>query len=192
MTLNIYLRTYVRRYIEWPSSVLPGFFPGGSVRFLKNSIFQKISRQWVRAPGHDMGPGTKISYQKRPRIFFLKASWRTVTGNQFLSVVIEEGLIYQTVCVCKASGNQSWMTLITGKFVEFPRLVARNLNMYQAPNLNGDCQAIWHVTNASIQEIISLLGYQRGKFIGCWTLGTRKLAKKIQKNGWKWDFGFRG
>ena len=29
------------------------------------------------------------------------------------------------------------MTLITGKFVEFPRLVARNLNMYQAPNLNG-------------------------------------------------------
>ena len=27
--------------------------------------------------------------------------------------------------------------------------------------------------------------YQRGKFIGCWTLGTRKLAKKIQKGGWK-------
>ena len=51
---------------------------------------------------------------------------------------------------------------------------------------------IWHVTNASIQEIIFLLGYQRGKFIGCWTLGTRKLAKKIQKGGWKWDFGFRG
>ena len=51
---------------------------------------------------------------------------------------------------------------------------------------------IWHVTNASIQEIIFLLGYQRGKFIGCWTLGTRKLAKKIQKTGWKWDFGFRG
>ena len=44
---------------------------------------------------------------------------------------------------------------------------------------------IWHVTNASIQEIIFLLGYQRGKFIGCWTLGTRKLAKKIQKGGWK-------
>ena len=51
---------------------------------------------------------------------------------------------------------------------------------------------IWHVTNASIQEIFFLLGYQRGKFIGCWTLGTRKLAKKIQKGGWKWDFGFRG
>ena len=32
---------------------------------------------------------------------------------------------------------------------------------------------------------IFLLGYQRGKFIGCWTLGTRKLAKKIQKGGWK-------
>ena len=44
---------------------------------------------------------------------------------------------------------------------------------------------IWHVTNASIQEIIFLLGYQRGKFIGCWTLGTRKLAKQIQKGGWK-------
>ena len=28
---------------------------------------------------------------------------------------------------------------------------------------------------------IFLLGYQRDKFIGCWTLGTRKLAKKIQK-----------
>ena len=51
---------------------------------------------------------------------------------------------------------------------------------------------IWHVTNASIQEIFFLLGYQRGKFIGCWTLGTWKLAKKIQKGGWKWDFGFRG
>ena len=39
------------------------------------------------------------------------------------------------------------MTLITGKFVEFPRLVARNLNMYQAPNLNGDCQAIYSQTS---------------------------------------------
>ena len=28
---------------------------------------------------------------------------------------------------------------------------------------------------------IFFLGYQRGKFIGCWTLGTRKLAKKIKK-----------
>ena len=36
------------------------------------------------------------------------------------------------------------------------------------------------------------LGYERGKFIGCWTLGTTKLAKKIQKGDWKWDFGFRG
>ena len=43
----------------------------------------------------------------------------------------------------------------------------------------------YHVTNASIQEISVLLGYQRGKFIVCWTLGTRKLAKKIQKGGWK-------
>jgi len=57
-----------------PSSVLPVFFPGGSVRFLKNTIFQKSSKQWVRVPGHDMVPGKKLSYQKRPRIIFLKAS----------------------------------------------------------------------------------------------------------------------
>ena len=37
------------------------------------------------------------------------------------------------------------------------------------------------VTNASIQEIMFLLGYHRGKFIGCWTLGTRKLARKFKK-----------
>ena len=29
------------------------------------------------------------------------------------------------------------------------------------------------------------LDIRGGKFIGCWTLGTRKLAKKIQKGGWK-------
>ena len=73
------------------------FFPGGSVRFLKNSIFQKSSRQWVRVPGHDMGPGRKYDTKKGPIFFSLKASWRTVTGNQFLSVVIEGGLIYQSV-----------------------------------------------------------------------------------------------
>ena len=47
------------------------FFPGGSVRFLKNTIFQKSSRQWVRVPGHDMGPGIKYH---GPDFFFLKAS----------------------------------------------------------------------------------------------------------------------
>ena len=48
------------------------------------------------------------------------------------------------------------MTLITGKFVEFPRLVARNLNMYQAPNLNGDCQAIYSQTlGKNTEEILA-------------------------------------
>ena len=93
------------------------------------------------------------------------------------------------------------MTLITGKFVEFPRLVARNLNMYQAPNLNGDCQAIysqtlgkkhrrdtclffseyqiegwkiWHVTNASIQEIFFYLDIREVNLldVGRWAPGN--------------------
>ena len=51
------------------SSVLPVFFPGGSVRFLKNTIFQKSSRQWVRVPGHDMGPGIKYHTKKGPDVF---------------------------------------------------------------------------------------------------------------------------
>jgi len=51
------------------SSVLPVFFPGGSVRFLKNTIFQKSSRQWVRVPGHDMGPGIKYHTKKGPDFF---------------------------------------------------------------------------------------------------------------------------
>jgi hypothetical protein len=54
------------------SSVLPVFFPGGSVRFLKNTIFQKSSRQWVRVPGHDMGPGIKYHTKKGPDFF----SWK--------------------------------------------------------------------------------------------------------------------
>ena len=45
------------------------FFPGGLVRFLKNSIFQKSNRQWVRVPGHDMGPGKKYHSKKGPDVF---------------------------------------------------------------------------------------------------------------------------
>ena len=45
------------------------FFPGGSVRFLKSTIFQKSSRQWVRVPGHDMGPGKEYHTQKGPECF---------------------------------------------------------------------------------------------------------------------------
>ena len=52
-----------------PSSVLPCFFPGGSVRLLKIRIFQKSSRQWVRAPGHDMGPGKKYHTKEGPDFF---------------------------------------------------------------------------------------------------------------------------
>ena len=52
-----------------PSSVLPFFFPGGSVRLLKIRIFQKSSRQWVRAPGHDMGPGKKYHTKEGPDFF---------------------------------------------------------------------------------------------------------------------------
>ena len=70
--------TYITlHYITWiltliPSSVLPVFFPGGSVRFLKNTIFQKSSRQWVRVPGHDMGPGIKYHTKKGPEF----VSWK--------------------------------------------------------------------------------------------------------------------
>ena len=45
------------------------FFPGGSVCFKKNTIFQKSSRQWVRVPGHDMGPGIKYHTKKGPDFF---------------------------------------------------------------------------------------------------------------------------
>ena len=45
-----------------------------------------------------MGPGKNI-IPKKAQFFFLKASRRTVTGNQFLPVVIEGGLIYQSVYV---------------------------------------------------------------------------------------------
>ena len=91
------------------SSVLPFFFPGGSVRFLKNTIFQKSSRQWARVQGHDMGPGIKYHTKKGPDFFFLKASWRTVAGNQCLSVVIEGGLIYQSVYVRHQEINHEWL-----------------------------------------------------------------------------------
>ena len=109
------------------SSVLPVFFPGGSVRFFKNTIFQKSSRQWVRVPGHDMGPGIKYHTKKGPDVF----SWKLpdVQWQEINSVCCDWGGVDLSVCVCKASGNQSWMTLIMGKFVEFPRLVARNLKV---------------------------------------------------------------
>ena len=112
---------------KWSSSVLPVFFPGGSVRFLKNTIFQKSSRQWVRVPGHDMGPGIKYHTKKGP-VFF---SWKLpdVQWQEINFCLLWLRGVDLSVCVCKASGNQSWMTLIMGKFVEFPRLVARNLKV---------------------------------------------------------------
>ena len=67
LPIHLYI-TYLRLSIS-SSSVLPVFFPGGSVRFLKNTIFQKSSRQWVRVPGHDMGPGIKYHTKKGPDFF---------------------------------------------------------------------------------------------------------------------------
>ena len=110
-----------------PSSVLPVFFPGGSVRFLKSTIFEKSSRQWVRVPGHDMGPGKKYHTKKGPDFF--PESFLTYSDRKSISVCCDWGGVDLSVCVCKASGNQSWMTLIMGKFVEFLRLVARNLKV---------------------------------------------------------------
>ena len=57
---------------QYPPLYYQFFFPGGSVRFLKNTIFQKSSRQWVRVPGHDMGPGIKYHTKKGPDFF----SWK--------------------------------------------------------------------------------------------------------------------
>ena len=103
------------------------FFSWGSVRFLKNTIFQKSSRQWVRVPGHDMGPGIKYHTKKGP--YFFPERFLTYSDRKSVSACCDWGGVDLSVCVCKASGNQSWMTLITGKFVEFPRLVARNLKV---------------------------------------------------------------
>ena len=103
------------------------FFPGGSVRFLKNTIFQKSGRQWVRVPGHDMGLGREYHTKKCPDVF----SWKLpdVQWQEINFCLLWLRGVDLSVCVCKASGNQSWMILITGKFVEFPRLVARNLKV---------------------------------------------------------------
>ena len=120
-------------YLRWRTS----FFSWGFSTLIKNQHFTKI---W------QTGARKKISYQKRPRFFFPE-SFLTYSDRKSISVCCDSGGVDLSVCVCKASGNQSWMTLITGKFVEFPRLVARNLNMHQAPNLNGDCQAIYSQTS---------------------------------------------
>ena len=58
------------------------FFPGGSVRLLKIRIFQKSSRQWVRAPGHDMGPGKKYHTKEGPDFFAWKlpdVQWQEIS-----------------------------------------------------------------------------------------------------------------
>ena len=48
------------------------FFLGVQYFLFKNTIFQKSSRQWVRVPGHDMGPGIKYHTKKGPDFF----SWK--------------------------------------------------------------------------------------------------------------------
>ena len=104
---------------------------------------------------------------------------------------------WRYICPCKrvaalpwaSAGPHSWSRGLWKTASCQPGSQVPGIHFFSVSDWGGK---MWHVTNASIQEIIFLLGYQRGKFIGCWTLGTRKLAKKIQKGGWKWDFGFRG
>ena len=102
------------------------FFLGVQYAFWKTLFSKNLADSGWGSRGMIRGQESNI-IPKKAQFFFLKASWRTVAGNQFLSVVIEG--VDLSVCVCKASGNQSWMTLIIGKFVEFPRLVARNLKV---------------------------------------------------------------
>ena len=127
--INVYI------YIYYPPLYYLFFFPGGSLHLLKIGILQKSSRQRWGSRGMIWGQEKNI-IPKKAQIFFPE-SFLTYSDRKSISVCCDWGGVDLSVCVCKASGNQSWMTLITGKFVEFPRLVARNLNMYQAPNLNG-------------------------------------------------------
>ena len=84
------------------------FFPGGSVRFLKNTIFQKSSRQWVRVQGHDTGPGIKYHTKKGPVFFSWKlpdVQWQEIN----FCLLWLRGLIYQSVYVRHQEINHEWL-----------------------------------------------------------------------------------
>ena len=84
------------------------FFPGGSVRFLKNTIFQKSSRQWVRVQRHDTGPGIKYHTKKGPVFFSWKlpdVQWQEIN----FCLLWLRGLIYQSVYVRHQEINHEWL-----------------------------------------------------------------------------------
>ena len=58
--------------LGYPPLYYQFFFLGVQYAFKKNTIFQKSSRQWVRVPGHAMGPGIKYHTKKGPDFF----SWK--------------------------------------------------------------------------------------------------------------------
>ena len=104
-----------------------------------------------------------------------KKSWGSPRICDMADLLVNAGLRIAGECICEAVASEKMRADSQGS-----QVTGIHFFPYQ---IEGG--KIWHVTNASIQEIFFLLGYQRGKFIGCWTLGTRKLAKKIQKGGWK-------
>ena len=93
---------------QYPPLYYQFFFPGGSVRFLKNTIFQKSSRQWVRVQGHDTGPGIKYHTKKGPVFFSWKlpdVQWQEIN----FCLLWLMGLIYQFVYVRHQEINHEWL-----------------------------------------------------------------------------------
>ena len=93
---------------QYPPLYYQFFFPGGSVRFLKNTIFQKSSRQWVRVQRHDTGPGIKYHTKKGPVFFSWKlpdVQWQEIN----FCLLWLRGLIYQSVYVRHQEINHEWL-----------------------------------------------------------------------------------
>ena len=60
------------------------FFSWGFSTLFKKHYFPKSSRQWVRVPGHDMGPGIKYHTKKGPDFF--PESFLTYSDRKSISV----------------------------------------------------------------------------------------------------------
>ena len=158
----------------------PFFWPNSCGWSSKAGPTGKKSHHQANHPliGHD-GTNWRILCQRAPKLqntwFFPEDTFVHAKGLRIAVGICRTALVKPwTLKNCELSAGKSG---------------ARNSFFFRIRLRGGK---IRHVTNASIQEIFFLPGYQRGNFIVCWTLGTRKLAKKIQKGGWKWDFGFRG
>ena len=124
-------KTSIYIYISIYKTLLctTSFFPGGSKRFLKNRIFQKSSRQWVRVPGHDMGPGKNI-IPKKAQMFFPE-SFLTYSDRKSISVCCDwGGLIYQSVYVKHQEINHECKVQITKHifFTENAFILAKGYN----------------------------------------------------------------